>query len=72
MVTAYLRVALGWDGPTGSGEGATALPAHLRDLADYECVTLEASGETWDEARRECETKVPAGALRLAWARWPI
>lgn len=60
MVTVYARLAL--NAPTEN--------PHQRDFSRCEQTTVEATGATWDEAR--AALPIPAGAVVLAVAQWPI
>lgn len=58
----YCRVALNAQVPEGE--------QHRRDLADYEKTTLQGEGSTWEAAK--ASVTIPAGAVVLAWAQYPI
>ncbi|MFV0432822.1 MAG: hypothetical protein ACK5LO_02395 [Leucobacter sp.] len=59
---AYARIAL--DAQVPKAEQS------VRDLTQYEKVTLSGEGASWVED--QAAVPLPAGCLVLAWAAWPI
>ncbi len=57
-VTARLLVAL---------DAANHVPAHERNLDDYESATVTGEGPNWEAAK--AAVKIPDGALPVAWFR---